>query len=316
MVPRRGPARGPPAAPARCARGLGVVAGAGDGARRVHAVGQLGEREVPARRVVGGAPAGLRHERGRRRHAARHDEQVALDASLVAAVEPAEHGGAHVRAPFGLEHGAALAQVGDGDDRDARALQRARRLQPAIRGGGDHRARARRRGRRARSVAARRRRASRRAGRCRRTRAAARRRPWRRRAAARGPGAASRPARSGRGRRSSPAPRRREDLDAGAAGLLGQLARALVAALRLARARPARAPRRRARRRRPPRRRRSPRAARPARRRRRARRRGGGGTRCATRARPGSARSRPRPAAWRSAFSYSGHSRRGRMKVL
>ena len=47
-------------------------------------------------------------------------------------------------APLGLEHGPALAQVGDGDDLDAGRLQRARRLEPAIRGGGDDRARSRR----------------------------------------------------------------------------------------------------------------------------------------------------------------------------
>ena len=156
------------------ARGLGVVARAGDRAGREHAVGQLGEGEVPARRVVGGAPAGLRDERGRRRHAARHDQQVALDAPLVAAVEAA-------RAPRRARACAPRPRARCGP-RAGRRRRRPRRRPPPARA--PPRARDPRwwrspraspaRCRRARSAAARRRRASRRAGRCRRRRAAAR----------------------------------------------------------------------------------------------------------------------------------------------
>ena len=221
----------------------------------------------------------------------------------------------HVLAPFGLEDGAALAQVRDGDDLDAGGLQRASCLEPAIRGGGDHRARPRR-------DAVERDQPPHAAGEHHAGQVVAREDERLLDDAGGEDELAGADLMQGGGLPDGDEPVEAaqhggggEHLDAGGAGLLGQLTRALVAAF-------------------------GQRA--PA---------GlgalvgqhdvgaglGGGDRGAQPGEPAAddehvgvaaavlgaplalvleARSFPRPAAWRSTFSYSGHSRRGRMKVL
>ena len=209
------------------------------------------------------------------------------------------------------------ARVGDRRDLDAGSLQRERGLEPPVGRRRDHRPAARASRRRASRAARRRSRASRPGGRCPRTSAAARSSRSRRRGCRRGSGAACSRTRRGRSRRRTrarrperaprprrpapgrraPATRRRRSPASSAAAELGTVVDQDHVRPELGR---------------------SQRGAHP-----------GDATadhehvgvaaavlRAPLAVAPGGAPACPRPAAWRRTFSYSGQSRRGRMKVL
>jgi hypothetical protein len=135
-------------APACWPDGSGSLPGPRPARRRARRRAAGGSRMCPARRVVGGAPAGLRDERGAGATPPDTTSRSHSTRRLVAAVQAGDTARARACAP-GLEHGAALAQVGDRDDHAAAASSARAASRPRSDVGGDDRARtgARRRAR-------------------------------------------------------------------------------------------------------------------------------------------------------------------------